>query len=126
MSRTLEGPAATPKLSFTNWILGGNLVTVPRRERTPDGRLPSGDVDKDLKPNYSFINEKRYHHNRRVSKNKATDTEKDAEKGNKNKGQKAETAKKPVPKDEIAKKEEVPPSLVLDTHYRQILITVRS
>lgn len=71
--------------------------------------MPSGDADKDLKPKYSFINETRYHHNRRASKNKATDTEKDAEKGNKNKEQKAEAAKKSVPKDEIAKKEEVPP-----------------
>lgn len=115
MSGTVEAATAPPKLSFSNWILGGGLVTVPTKERTPGGRLPSGDADKGLKPKYNFINdsrlyEKRYYQNRRVSRDKVTDTGKDDEKGNKQKEREAETGKKVVPKEEIAKKEEVPPS----------------
>lgn len=89
--------------------------------------MPSGDADKGLKPKYNFINdsrlyEKRYYQNRRVSRDKVTDTGKDDEKGNKQKEREAETGKKVVPKDEIAKKEEVPPSpYVSVTYYRQIL-----
>ncbi|OBT86472.1 hypothetical protein VE02_05331 [Pseudogymnoascus sp. 03VT05] len=110
MSRTLETAAAQPKISFTNWILGGPLVTVPPRQRKPGERLPSGDTHKGLTPKYNFIdgsklNEKRYYQNRRVSRDKFTDTKKDDEKGNK-KDQGAEAVKKAVPKDEIAKKEE--------------------
>ncbi|KFY29794.1 hypothetical protein V493_02241 [Pseudogymnoascus sp. VKM F-4281 (FW-2241)] len=106
MPRTLEAAGALPKISFTNWILGGSLVTVPTRERVTGGRLPNGDADKGLKPKYSFINEKRYYQNRRVSRDKATDTEKKVEKGDQNKEPEVDTAKMAVPKDEIAKKEE--------------------
>ncbi|KFY71734.1 hypothetical protein V499_08087 [Pseudogymnoascus sp. VKM F-103] len=111
MSRTLEAGAAQPRISFTNWILGGPLVTVPPRQRKPGERLPSGDANKELNPKCNFIdnsklNEKRYYQNRRVSKDKVTDTKKDAEKGNKEKERRAEALKKAVPKDEIAKKEE--------------------
>ncbi|KFX95345.1 hypothetical protein O988_05835 [Pseudogymnoascus sp. VKM F-3808] len=107
MSRTLEGATPIPKLSFTNWILGGELVTIPRT-----ARLPSGDADKDPRPKYNLINgskvnEKRYYQNRRVSKDKVTSTEKDAEKESNKKEGKDGTGKKPVPKDEIAKKEEL-------------------
>ncbi|OBT55707.1 hypothetical protein VE04_04109 [Pseudogymnoascus sp. 24MN13] len=75
MSRTLEAAAAQPKVSFTNWILGGPLITVPPRQRKPGERLPSGDSNKGLNPKYNFIdasklNEKRYYQNRRVSKDK--------------------------------------------------------
>jgi hypothetical protein len=132
MSRTLEGAAAQPKISFTNWILGGPLVTVPPRQRKPGERLPSGGADKGLKPKYNFIdgsklNERRYYQNRRVSRDKVTDTKKDAEKGNTEKKREAEAPKKAVPKDEIAKKEEVDPRpFVLITHYRQILIIASS
>lgn len=101
MSRTLEAAAAQPKISFSNWILGGSLVTVPTRRRTIGGQLPSGDADKGPKLKY------KHYHNRRVSRDKVTDTEKDAEKGNKKKEGEVETEKKAVPKDEIAKKEEV-------------------
>jgi hypothetical protein len=113
MSRTLEGAASIPKLSFTNWILGGELVTIPRA-----ARVPSGDADKDPRPKYNLINgskvnETRYYQNRRVSKDKVNNTEKDAKKENNKNGGKAGTGKKPVPKDEIAKKEEVLPTLCL-------------
>ena len=65
-----------------------------------------------VKPKYDVISgpkvtEKIYYHNRRISKDKGTDTEKDAEKENKKKEKEIETGKKPVPKDEVAKKEEV-------------------
>ncbi|KFY33296.1 hypothetical protein V494_07752 [Pseudogymnoascus sp. VKM F-4513 (FW-928)] len=107
MSRTVDAAAAQPRLSFSNWILGGGLVVVPQRDRTSVRRFTSSDADKGLKPKYSFVNEKAYHQNKRVSKDKATNTEKGTDNGNKKKGGGAETAKKPVPKDEIAKKEEL-------------------
>lgn len=113
MSRTLEAASAQPKISFTNWILGGPLVTVPPRQRKPGERLPSGDADKGLRPKYNFIdgsklNERRYYQNRRVSRDKVTDTKKDAAKGEKEKEREDEAPKKAVPKGEVAKKEEVP------------------
>lgn len=116
MSRPLEAAAAQPKISFSNWILGGSLVTVPTRRRTIGVQLPSGDADKGPKPKY------KHYQYRRVSRDKATDTEKDAEKENKKKEEEAEAAKNEVPKDEIAKKEEVTHPFVLVTHHRYILI----
>ncbi|OBT64627.1 hypothetical protein VE03_06378 [Pseudogymnoascus sp. 23342-1-I1] len=101
MSRTLEATTGPPKISFTSWILGGDLI-VPK-EQTRGIRLSTGDADKGSKPKY------KYYQTRRVSRDKATATatEKDAEKEKKKKEEEAETAKKAVPKDEIAKKEEL-------------------
>lgn len=104
MPRTLDAAAGPPKISFSNWILGGGLVVVPGREPTITRRLPSGDADKGSKPKY------KHYQSRRVSRDKAPGTEKTPEKENKKEGV-AETAKKAVPKDEIAKKEEVAPPL---------------
>lgn len=90
---------------------------MPTRRRTIGVQLPSGDADKGPKPKY------KHYQYRRVPRDKATDTEKDAEKEKEKekKEEEAETPKKAVPKDEVAKKEEVTRPFVLVTYHRHIL-----
>lgn len=77
--------------------------------------MPSGEADGVPKPKYNVINgsrlgEKRCYQSRRISKELGTYKEKGSQKENKTKGKEIGKGKWAVPKDEIAKKEEVIPT----------------